>query len=236
MRARDRLIVALDVPSLEAARPLIAALGPEAGVLKVGLELFVAAGPAAVDAVHEAGGACFLDLKLHDIPATVAEATRAAVALGVRFLTVHASAGPAALAAAAQAAAGTGTQLLAVTALTSLDGAQLEALGLEPDPPTVVTRLARLATDAGVTGFVCSPHETRLVRDVAGTAATVVTPGVRPAGTARGDQRRVATPAEAIRAGADRLVVGRPIREADDPVAAARAVTAEIASATGEDP
>jgi orotidine-5'-phosphate decarboxylase len=235
-RARDRLAVALDVPSLEAARPLIERLGGEVGVLKVGLELFVAAGPPAVEAVHRAGAGCFLDLKLHDIPATVAKATRAAASLGARYLTLHASAGPAALEAAAGAARGTDTRLLAVTALTSLDETQLRAIGFDPDPAAVVRRLAELATAHGVDGFVCSPHEASLVRELAGPEALVVTPGVRPAGADRGDQRRVATPSAAIRGGADVLVVGRPIRRADDPVAAARAIVAEIAAETGEAP
>jgi orotidine-5'-phosphate decarboxylase len=233
-RARDRLAVALDVPTLDAARPLLERLGGEVGVLKVGLELFVAAGPPAVEAVHRTGAACFLDLKLHDIPATVAKAAGAAARLGVRYATLHASAGPAALEAAVEAARGTDTRLLAVTALTSLDATQLGAVGFEPDPAAVVRRLAELATAAGVDGFVCSPQEASLVREVAGPEALVVTPGVRPAGSDRGDQRRVATPAEAIRGGADLLVVGRPIRGADDPAAAARAIVDEIAAETGE--
>lgn len=231
MKPRDRLIFALDVPSLERARPLLETLGPEVGVMKVGLELFVAEGPPAVRAVTDAGAACFLDLKLSDIPATVAAATRSAIGLGARYLTLHASAGPAALEAAARAAEGSGTQLLAVTALTSLDDAQLGAIGWAPEPAAVVARLTDLARAAGIDGFVCSPREAPLVRERA-PDAIIVTPGVRPAGADVGDQRRVATPADAVAAGADLLVVGRPIREAADPVAAARAVVAEIEAAS----
>jgi orotidine-5'-phosphate decarboxylase len=232
-RARARLVLALDVPSLSDAAPLLA-LGEEVGVFKVGLELFVASGPPAVEAVHRAGAACFLDLKLHDIPATVAHAVRSACGLGARYLTVHASAGPAALDAAAEAAEGSDTTLLAVTALTSLDGAALSAIGMASEPAEVVRRLAQLAREHGIQGFVCSPREVAMVRELAGPDAILVTPGVRPLGSAAGDQRRVASPTEAIASGADLLVVGRPIRDADDPRAAARALVREIAAATGE--
>ena len=195
----------------------------------MGLELFTSAGPAAVRAVHEAGAACFLDLKIHDIPATVASAVRSAAALGVRYLTVHASAGPAALAAAARAARGTGTRLLAVTVLTSLDQGELDAIGLLGTPAEAVNRLAAVAHESGVDGFVCSPREVAALRAQL-PDATLVVPGVRPKGSATGDQRRTATPAEVRAAGADLLVVGRPIRLADDPVAAAHAIADEIGS------
>lgn len=236
MRARDRIAFAFDVPSLDAGRDLLARVGPEVGVVKVGLELFTAEGPAAVRAVHDAGSACFLDLKLHDIPATVARACAAAARLGVRYLTVHASSGPTALAAASKAVHGSSTRLLAVTALTSLDAAQLGAIGLPPDPLSVVTRLAALAAASGIDGFVCGPPEVAAVRSIAGPGGVLVVPGVRPAGSEAGDQARVATPAEAIAAGADVLVVGRPIRDAVDPAEAARAIAREIAGATGEAP
>ncbi len=234
-RARDRITFPLDVPSLDAGRALIAELAPEVGVMKVGLELFTAEGPAAVRAVHEAGSTCFLDLKLHDIPATVGRASAAAAALGVRYLTVHASSGPVALEAAAKAVRGTDTRLLAVTALTSLDPAQLGAIGFEADPLAVVRRLATLAASCGIDGFVCAPPECRAVRAIAPSGVLVV-PGVRPAGADVGDQARVATPASAIAEGADLLVIGRPIRDARDPVEAARAIAREIAGATGEAP
>jgi orotidine-5'-phosphate decarboxylase len=225
---KDRIVFPLDVPSLEDARVWIDRLAAEVGVLKVGLELFTAEGPAAVRAVNDAGCACFLDLKLHDIPATMAGAAAAAARLGARYLTVHASAGPKALEVARDAVRGTGTRLLAVTALTSLDSAELEAIGLGSDPALVVRRLATLASNAGIDGFVCSPHECREVRSVAGPSAIIVVPGVRPAGSAVGDQSRVATPKEAIANGADLLVIGRPIRDAADPVSAARAIAQEI--------
>ncbi len=235
-RARDRIALALDVPSLESAGPLLERLAGEVGCVKVGLELFTAEGPAAVQAVHDAGSSCFLDLKLHDIPATVARAVEAATRLGVRYLTLHASAGPAALQAAAKAAEGAPTQLLAVTALTSLDAAALSAIGLGADPEEVVRRLASLAAASGIDGFVCAPGECRAVRAIGGPDATLAVPGVRPAGSAQGDQARVATPAAAVRDGANLLVVGRPIRDAADPVEAARAISREVAAVTGEAP
>ena len=234
MRASDRLVLALDVPSLDAARPLLAQVGAEVGCVKVGLELFTAEGPRAVEAVHASGAACFLDLKLHDIPATVARACEAAARLGVRYLTLHASSGPAALAAARRAVEGSTTRLLAVTALTSLDANDLEAIGMSGTPEAVVRRLATLAATCGLDGFVCAPAECGVVRAVAGRVGLLVVPGVRPRGSERGDQARVATPAEAIRAGADLLVVGRPIRDADDPREAVRAIASEIAEALGE--
>lgn len=229
--ARERLVLPLDVPDLDTARGHIERLAPEVGVFKVGLQLYTAAGPSAVRAVHDAGAACFLDLKLHDIPATMAHATEAAVALGVRFLTVHAAAGPAALRAVADIARGTSTQLLAVTVLTSLDDGELEAVGLAGPPAEAVLRLGELAIQAGLDGLVCSPHECAALRDTLGPDVTLMVPGVRPAGAALGDQRRAATPGDAIRAGASLLVVGRPIRNAEDPALAARAVVDEIAAA-----
>ncbi len=235
-RARDRIALALDLPSLDEARPLLDALRGEVGCVKVGLELFTAEGPSAVRAVLDAGAPCFLDLKLHDIPATVARAAEAAAKLGARYLTVHASSGRAALSAAAKAVEGSPMQLLAVTALTSLDAAELAGIGLGASPDEVVRRLASLAASSGIDGFVCSPVECRAVRAIGGDDAVLVVPGVRPAGSARGDQARVATPAAAIADGADLLVVGRPIRDASDPVEAARAIAREIAEVTGEAP
>ncbi|GAB4210598.1 MAG: orotidine-5'-phosphate decarboxylase [Sandaracinaceae bacterium] len=227
---RDRLVFPLDVPDLASACGWIERLSGEVGVFKVGLELFVAAGPDAVRAVHDAGARCFLDLKLHDIPATMAAATSRAVAEGVAFLTVHAAAGPSALRAVADAAQGSQTQLLAVTVLTSLDASELAAIGLDAPEPTA-RRLARIARDAGVMGLVCSPHEVASLREQVGPSGVLVVPGVRPSGAAAGDQKRIASPEAAIRAGADYLVVGRPIREATDPVEAARALVRAIASA-----
>ncbi|MCB9601942.1 MAG: orotidine-5'-phosphate decarboxylase [Sandaracinus sp.] len=229
MQPKDRLVFPLDVPDLETAKTWITRLAGEVGVLKVGLELFTAAGPDAVRAVHDAGAKCFLDLKLHDISATMASAVRAASRLGVEYLTVHAVAAPAALDAVREAAAGTSTRLLAVTVLTSLDASQLDAIGLQGPPAAAVERLARLATSHGLDGLVCSPEECATLRHTLGDDVLLVVPGIRPEGSARGDQARVATPANARRDGADLLVVGRPIRNAEDPVAAARAIVAEIA-------
>jgi orotidine-5'-phosphate decarboxylase len=217
------------VPDLTSARELIALLKGHVGVFKVGLELFTAVGPDAVRAVHDAGAACFLDLKLHDIPATMAKATASAARLGVRFLTVHAAAGPSALR-AVTAEAGD-TTLLAVTVLTSMDDTELAQVGLAGPAAAAVERLGALSVDAGVGGLVCSPLEVAALRARLGSAPTLMVPGVRPAGAAVGDQKRVATPASAIRDGADFLVVGRPIRDAADPVAAAQALVSEIAGA-----
>jgi len=235
MQAKERLIYPLDVASLAEAHEQVALLAGEVGVFKVGLELFTAAGPDAVRIVHDAGAHCFLDLKLHDIGETVARAVAAAVALRVRFLTVHAVNGARALSRAAQAAAGSDTQLLAVTVLTSLEDGDLAEIGLAGPTGDAVTRLAGVAFGAGVPGLVCSPRECASLRASLGSAErgpVLVVPGVRPAGAAANDQKRVATPADAIRAGADYLVVGRPIRDAADPRDAARRIVAEIADAT----
>ncbi len=239
LSARDRLIFPLDVDSLTEARRHVALLRDEVGVFKVGLELFTSVGPDAVRLVHDAGAKCFLDLKLHDIGETVARSVATAAAMGVRLLTVHAANGSRALARAAAAAAGTETTLLAVTVLTSLEDADIAELGLAGPTELAVVRLARLAVSAGVPGLVCSPQECGRLRAALGTSAPghgplLVVPGVRPAGAALNDQKRVATPGEAIRGGADYLVVGRPIRDAADPRAAARAIVAEIAAALGE--
>jgi len=229
--ARERLVLPLDVPTLSEARALVAELSGEVGVFKVGLELFTAEGPRAVEAVLHAGARCFLDLKLHDIPATMAGAVRSAVRLGVHYLTLHAAAGPEGLARSAEAAAGSDTTLLAVTVLTSMDAAQLAATGHAEPPASLVERYAALAIESGVPGLVCSPEECRALRARFGEGPVLMVPGIRPAGSDVGDQKRIATPAEAIAAGASLLVVGRPIRAAEDRVAAARAVVAEIQGA-----
>jgi orotidine-5'-phosphate decarboxylase len=204
--------------------------------VKVGLELFVAEGPPAVRAVHDAGSACFLDLKLHDIPATVARACASAAKLGVRYLTVHASSGTAALSAARDAVRGSETRLLAVTALTSLDAAALSEIGFAHTPADLVRTLATLACASGIDGFVCAPSEAAAVRSIAGSEAVIVVPGVRPIGSDAGDQARADTPSRAMREGANVLVVGRPIRDAADPIEAARSIAREIAGVTGETP
>jgi orotidine-5'-phosphate decarboxylase len=231
--ARERLIVALDVPEPEAALALAEALAPVVGYFKVGLELFGAAGPDLVRALVARRARVFLDLKLHDIPATVGRSVAVLGRLGVSLLTVHAAGGPEMLrqAVAAAAAADSSPGVLAVTALTSLDAADLRAVGIELSPAELVVRRARLAADCGVAGVVSSVQEAAAVRAVVAPGFHVVTPGIRPAGAAVGDQKRVGTPAAAIAAGASHLVVGRPIRDAPDPVAAARALVDEVAAA-----
>lgn len=201
------------------------------GVFKVGLELFTAVGPSALDAVHSAGARSFLDLKLHDIPATMARATHAAVAQGTSYLTVHTAAGPTALAAVAEVARGTDTKLLGVSVLTSMSPSDLEKTQVQGSIADVVVKRVAMAVDAGLDGFVCSPLECAVLREHFGSAITLVVPGIRPADSAADDQTRRATPSEAVARGADLLVVGRPIRNADDPVAAAQAIVAEIAEA-----
>jgi orotidine-5'-phosphate decarboxylase len=231
--ARDRLIVALDVAELAAARALVERLRGVVSAFKVGAQLFTTAGPAAVELVQAAEARVFLDLKYHDLPATVAGAVRAAARLGVTWLTVHASGGSAMLAAAAAAAGEAGRRrprILAVTVLTSLDRAGLQR---ELQVPLAVeghvVHLAMLARKAGCDGVVASPHEAARIRAVVGRECLVVTPGVRPSGVAAGDQARIATPATACRAGADYVVVGRPIIAAADPAAAAAAIVEELA-------
>jgi orotidine-5'-phosphate decarboxylase len=228
---REQLAFPLDVATLAEADGLLDQLHDEVGVFKVGLELFTAAGPAAVNAVHARQRRTFLDLKLHDIPATVERAVAAAADLGVTYLTVHAAAGPAALQAAARVAATSSLRLLAVTVLTSADAETLAAIGLQGPVSEAVTRLARLALDAGIDGLVCAPSECTELRAQFGSEVLLVTPGVRPAGADAQDQKRVATPSAAIAAGADVLVVGRPIRDAVDPRAKARDIVREIAQA-----
>jgi orotidine-5'-phosphate decarboxylase len=220
---KERIIVALDTDSPESALAAARSLSGEVGMFKVGMELFPRGGPELVRRIREAGCDVFLDLKFHDIPNTVAGAVRSAAALGVRFATVHASGGEAMLAAAAEAARGTGTTILAVTVLTSLDDGDLASVGFALGAAEAVLRLADLAARAGVGGIVCSAKEVAAVRVRVGKEVALVTPGVRMAGEDAGDQKRVVTPAEAVRLGADFLVVGRPITRAPDPRGAARA-------------
>ncbi len=224
------VIVALDFDSREPALRLVDALAEEAEFYKVGLELFTRAGPDVVAELTARDKSVFLDLKLHDIPNTVAGAVRAASAGGVRLLTVHAWGGPEMLAAAA-GAADADLEILAVTVLTSLSGYTLGQVLGRPgaDPLAEVERMARMAQAAGVDGAVCSPQEAAAVRAAAGPGFTIVTPGIRLAGGSRHDQARVATPAAAAEAGADYLVVGRAVTQAADPVAALRQVRAESA-------
>jgi orotidine-5'-phosphate decarboxylase len=220
----NRICAALDVPDPAAAERLASKLAGHVGLFKVGLELFVAHGRAAVEAVRKPGLPIFLDLKLHDIPQTVESAARGVAALGVDYVTVHASGGTEMIRAARRALPR--TKLLAVTALTSLGPEDLDAVGLSRD---AVPRLAKLAIGAGADGVVCSPQEVAALRASLGPAPLLVVPGIRPAGAAAGDQRRIGTPAEAVRAGASILVIGRPLRDAPDPAAAADAIAREIA-------
>jgi orotidine-5'-phosphate decarboxylase len=227
---RNNLAFAVDFPSFMEAAPLLHRLCGSIGTAKIGVELFTRDGPTAVTAASALGLDVFLDLKLHDIPETVDRAVANACALGVRFLTLHTSGGRTMLERAASRCAkeNTGLTLLGVTVLTSLDRGDLEALGIDLEPAALVVRLARLAFDAGIRGVVCSANEVARVRRALGPDVFLVTPGIRPSGTSAGDQKRVATPASAISYGANLLVVGRPIRDAADPVAAANAIVAEI--------
>jgi orotidine-5'-phosphate decarboxylase len=226
--ARERVIVALDVPDLRGLETFLDRLEGQPAFYKVGLELFVAEGPRAVELVRARGGRVFLDLKLHDISETVARAVSTAAKLGVELLTVHAAGGSEMLRRAEDAAAGR-IKLLAVTVLTSLTADDLAADGIAGSVGEVVLRRARVAAASGIAGLVCSPHEVADAR-AAGKDLLLVVPGVRPAGAALGDQKRVATPAATVRAGADFLVVGRPIRDAAAPAEAFNAIVREIES------
>ncbi|HEU0015064.1 MAG TPA: orotidine-5'-phosphate decarboxylase [Longimicrobium sp.] len=229
-------ILALDVPSRRDAEALLDRLGPSADFVKVGLQLFVAEGPEVVRAMTARGCRVFLDLKLHDIPNTVAHAVRSAARLGVDLLTVHASGGAAMLRAAADAAAGDGPKLLGVTLLTSLSADEAaSAWGRDTvDTAAEVERLACVAEDAGLHGVVASVHELPAVRRATGDGFRVLTPGIRLAGDAAGDQSRVATPAEAARLGADYVVLGRSITAAADPAAALARAVRELDQAAAE--
>jgi orotidine-5'-phosphate decarboxylase len=231
--ARQKLIVALDFPAADAALSFADRLSDQCQWFKVGLELFIASGPAIVEQLAKRGHSVFLDLKLHDIPNTVASAVRSAGSLGASMLTVHTSGGPAMLAAAREAAdrLPTPPQLLAVTVLTSMDEAQLAATGIPRPPAEQALLLAKTGLEIGINGFVCSPQEAAALRALAGPGATLVTPGIRPSGSETGDQKRIATPTSALAAGASYLVVGRPITQADQPELAAEAILLEIAEA-----
>ena len=227
--ARDKLIVALDFPSGREALDFVDRLDGACRWFKVGLELFLAAGGSIVETLRDRGHSVFLDLKFHDIPNTVAAAVRTVGPLGAEMLTVHASGGPAMLKATAEAASRLPDppRLLAVTVLTSMDQAQLAAIGTLRGPTEEVLLLARMAFANEIDGFVCSPEEAATLRSAI-HGAVLVTPGIRPAGAAIGDQKRIATPAAALAAGANYLVVGRPITQATDPAKTARAILAEM--------
>ncbi len=225
--ARSRLILALDAPTMESGLALLDRVKGHIGIVKVGLELFTASGPAVVSAVREVGFDVFLDLKLHDIPNTVAGAVRAVNQWGVSMLTVH-TAGGSTMLSRAVSEADRGIRILGVTLLTSLGEEDLEPAAIHPNPGEVVRRRAELAARAGCGGIVCSPKEIGMVRQTVGREVAIVTPGIRPSGTADGDQKRIATPGAAISSGADYLVIGRAISQAPDPAAAAEQIVDEI--------
>jgi orotidine-5'-phosphate decarboxylase len=228
MDPRQRLIVALDVSTAAAARKIVAAVGDSAHAYKVGMQLYTAEGPSIVRELLGSGRRVFLDLKYHDIPNTVGAAVREAARLGVSMLTVHASGGGKMLRAAVEAAQKPGLLVLAVTVLTSLDDVELGKIGLRGGALDQVLRLTALALSNGCKGVVASALEAAALREEFGRDFTIVTPGVRPAGSGPNDQARVVTPAEAISAGASHIVVGRPITEASDPAAEARAILGQI--------
>jgi orotidine-5'-phosphate decarboxylase len=230
LSARDRLIIALDVRNAAEAQTLVRSIGVSASIYKVGKQLFTSEGPSLVRDLVGSGRKVFLDLKYHDIPNTVASAVRSAVELKVAMLTVHASGGSKMVRAAAEAAAESASKplVLAVTVLTSMTDEDLHEIGIAASAQEQVLKLAKLAQKAGIGGLVASPSELKALRQTIGQEMKIVTPGVRPAGSDKGDQARVATPADAIANGADYIVVGRPITAAADPAAAAQAILAEI--------
>ena len=221
------IAVALDAPDLETAARWAGLVTPHVSTVKIGLELYLRYGPGAVASIRGASGVkIFLDLKLHDIPATVTGAARAVARLRPQLITVHAAGGPEVIRAAVEGAPD--TTIAAVTVLTSLRQADLEQIGMLGPMSDAVRRLAALAVEAGARGLVCSPREVAAVRAEVGPDITLITPGVRPAGSSADDQARTATPADALRAGADLLVIGRPITGAPDPGAAAAAIAAPL--------
>ena len=228
---RNPIIAALDVPTAEQALKLAAKIAPVVGAFKIGGELFTAAGPDIVRRVRDTGAAVFLDLKFHDIPNTVAKSVASAIRLDVQMLTIHTSGGAEMMRAAERAAVSTAQSLgrlvplvLGVTVLTSSDAATLAEIGCAPDPAAQVSRLARLAVSAGLWGLVCSPLEIGMLRGFLPAHVQLVTPGIRTGGEAADDQKRTLTPREAIAAGANWLVIGRPIYAAENPRAAAEEI------------
>ncbi|MEH6551003.1 MAG: orotidine-5'-phosphate decarboxylase [Pseudomonadales bacterium] len=224
------VLVALDYASAAPALTLASQLDPADCRLKVGKELFTAAGPELIRSLVAQGFDVFLDMKFHDIPNTVAGAVRAAAELGVWMINVHASGGSRMMKAAADALAGMDKPplLIAVTVLTSMDASDLAEIGISIDTSEQVTRLARLAQTCGLDGIVCSAQEAPAMRDTMGPNFTLVTPGIRPLNSAADDQRRIVTPAQAIANGSDYLVIGRPITQADDPQLALKAILQEL--------
>jgi orotidine-5'-phosphate decarboxylase len=229
--ARERLIVALDLPSVDAAEKMVARLGESVLFYKIGYQLVFAGGLPFAAGLIAAGKQVFLDLKLHDIGNTVAKGVESVAQLGATFLTVHAY--PQTMKAAVEGKRGSTLRILAVTVLTSYDDADLAAAGYDMTVGELASARAQQARDIGVDGLVCAAAEAPHLRGIVGPSTVLVTPGIRPAGSAAGDQKRIMTPAQAIEAGADYLVVGRPITEAPDPKQAAEAIVAEIKQAAG---
>jgi orotidine-5'-phosphate decarboxylase len=228
--SRERLIVALDLPSVQAAEAMVSRLGETVGFYKIGYQLAFAGGLSFAAGLIAAGKQVFLDLKLHDIGNTVAKGVESMAQLGATFLTVHAY--PQTMKAAVEGKRGSTLRILAVTVLTSYNDADLAAAGYDLSVGELAAARAAQARDIGVDGLVCSAEEVANLRGISGPGMVLVTPGIRPAGSASGDQKRIMTPARAIDAGADYLVVGRPVVEARDPKAAADAIVAEIEQAT----
>lgn len=229
LESRERLIVALDVPSAAKAETMVTQLGDSVRFYKIGYQLAFAGGLPFAKELIAAGKQVFLDLKLHDIGNTVAKGVESVAQLGATFLTVHAY--PQTMKAAIEARRGSKLRILAVTVLTSYDDADLAAAGYEMDVKELASARAAQARDIGIDGLVCSAEEVTALRDIAGAGMVLVTPGIRPAGGDAGDQKRIVTPARAIKAGADYLVVGRPVVETADPRSAADAIVAEIDAA-----
>ena len=229
---KSKIIVALDYPDAQSAMRLVEQLMPDLCRLKVGKELFTRAGPALVETLAARGFDVFLDLKFHDIPNTVASACQAAAELGVGMLNVHALGGERMLQAAKEGVsrAGHAPLLIAVTILTSMDETDLAGVGLSGSPQDNVLRLASLAQQSGLDGVVCSSRETAVLREQLGAGFSLITPGIRPAGSQADDQRRVMTPVAAIKNGSDYLVIGRPVTRADDPVGVLRTINSDLSA------
>jgi orotidine-5'-phosphate decarboxylase len=230
LNARERLIVALDLPSVDAAEKMVAALGEAVVFYKIGYQLAFAGGLPFAAGLIASGKQVFLDLKLHDIGNTVQKGVESVAQMGATFLTVHGY--PQTMKAAVAGKRGSTLRILAVTVLTSYDDADLAAAGYDLGVTELAAARGRQARDIGIDGLVCSPEEAATLRDIAGPGMVLVTPGIRPAGSASGDQKRIMTPARAIEAGADYLVVGRPVTEAADPRRAADAIVSETERAT----
>jgi orotidine-5'-phosphate decarboxylase len=229
---KEKIIVAIDTPDAPSSLRLVESLGDTVGWVKIGLQLFTAEGPSIVRQMKDLGRKVFLDLKFHDIPNTAREAVHSALALGVDMTTIHLAGGRSMVKESVGAAENSPLLVLGVTVLTSMNEAELNGIGIPRTPAEQVEHLVALGTEVGLRGVVCSPLEISLLRSRFGNSLTIVTPGVRPLGSASGDQSRIMTPADALRAGADHLVIGRPITAAPSPRDAAKKILGEISEAT----